>query len=124
MTYIASATAPTYTLPGLAVTGLAAPSRGATETCAWRLTLEPGHDGVAHEVDREEIFVALRGTAAATVEGVTHTVGAGDALIVPAKTVFTLANPYGEPFEAVAVLPVGGLARFPGGEPFPPPWTT
>ena len=35
---------------------------------------------------------------------------------------FDLANPYEEPFEAVAVMPVGGRATIPGEAPFVPPW--
>jgi hypothetical protein len=41
---------------------------------------------------------------------------------VPAGQTFDLANPYDEPFEAVAVMPVGGRATIPGDEPFVPPW--
>jgi len=123
MVHIKGGEAPTFTLPGLTVTGLAAPSRGASETSAWRLELAPGSDGAPHEVDREEIFVALRGAAVATVAGETHPITAGDALVVPPGTVFSLANPHDTPFEAVAALPVGGRATLPGGEPFAPPWT-
>jgi len=123
MTLIKAADAPTFSLPGLHVTGLASPSRGATETSAWRIELPPTADGTAHSVDREEIFVAVRGTALATVDGEEHTLDAGDALIVQPGTVFSLANPHDAPFEAVALQPVGGLASFPDGDPFPPPWT-
>ena len=75
-----------------------------------------------HSVDREEIFVALAGRAVATVAGREQPVEAGEALIVPAGETFDLANPHDEPFEAVAVMPVGGRATIPGGEPFVPPW--
>jgi quercetin dioxygenase-like cupin family protein len=48
---------------------------------------------------------------------------AGDTLIVPAGQVFSLSNPGPDPFTAMAVLPVGGLASMPdGGQAFPPPW--
>ncbi len=65
---------------------------------------------------------ALAGCATATVGGETLAVAAGDALIIPAGVPFSLANPYSEPFEAVAALPVGGRAAFADGEPFVPPW--
>ena len=42
--------------------------------------------------------------------------------VLPAGETFDLANPHDEPFEAVAVMPVGGRATLPGGEPFVPPW--
>jgi mannose-6-phosphate isomerase-like protein (cupin superfamily) len=123
MTLIRASTAPIFELPGLRVTGLASPSRGATTTCAWRLTIAPGTLGTPHTVTREEIFVALAGTATATIAGIDHLLGAGDALIVPAGVEFTLANPGALPFVAIAVIPVGGQAAMPDGEPFSPPWT-
>ena len=122
MPLIAKDTAPTFTIPGLTVTGLAAPSRGASETSVWRLALAPDTPGTPHSVDREEIFVALSGSAVATVAGHAHQLGAGEALIVPAGETFELANPHDEAFEAVAVMPVGGRATIPGGDPFVPPW--
>jgi quercetin dioxygenase-like cupin family protein len=127
---IPGATAPTFSLPGLVVTGLAAPSRGATETSVWHLVLEPGAPGVEHSMDREEVFVAVAGRALATVGGGEAPLAAGDALVVPAGRRFSLANPppsrfanpSAEPFRAVVALPVGGRASMPGQAPFVPPW--
>jgi len=119
---IPGATAPTFSLPGLVVTGLAAPSRGATETSVWHLVLEPGALGVEHSMDREEVFVAVAGRALATVGGGEAPLAAGDALVVPAGRRFSLANPSAEPFRAVVALPVGGRASMPGQAPFVPPW--
>jgi mannose-6-phosphate isomerase-like protein (cupin superfamily) len=119
---IPGATAPTFSLPGLVVTGLAAPSRGATETSVWHLVLEPGAPGVEHSMDREEVFVAVAGRALATVGGDEAPLAAGDALVVPAGRRFSLANPSAEPFRAVVALPVGGRASMPGQAPFVPPW--
>jgi uncharacterized RmlC-like cupin family protein len=123
MSHIDRSTAPVFALPHLHVTGLAAPSRGSTANCVWWLTLPPGAPGAAHSVDREEIFVALKGSAHAKLDGRGIDLRAGDALIVPAGREFTLENRSPEPFEAVAVLPVGGRATVSGGEPFSPPWT-
>src|SRR5574338_328934 len=104
------------------VTGLASPSRGSRETSTWRVVLDPRCTGTPHAVDREEIFVILTGTARATLDGVAHELVAGDTLIVPPHTAFSLANPSSSPCEAIAMFPVGGRARLPGGEPFVPPW--
>jgi quercetin dioxygenase-like cupin family protein len=123
MPIIRASLAPLFTVPGLTVTGLAAPSRGACETCVWRLALAAHTPGAPHSLDREEIFVALTGRAVATVGDDRLELGPGDALIVPARQAFSLANPHDEPFEALAVLPVGGLAAMPEGAPFAPPWT-
>jgi quercetin dioxygenase-like cupin family protein len=124
MPIIRADSAPRFTLPGLDVTGLAAPSRGARETCVWRLSLAPGTPGTLHTVDREEIFVALAGRAVATLGGAEHELTPGDALVVPANEPFALANPGPDPFVAMAALPVGGKAAMPTGDPFSPPWVT
>src|SRR4029453_11012556 len=83
MPVLPAATAPTFAMPGLAVTGLAAPSRGASETSVWRLTLAPGAPGSEHSVDREEVLVVLAGRAVATIDGADHPLRPGDALVVP-----------------------------------------
>ena len=122
MPHISKTDAPTFTLPGLTFTGLAAPSRGATETSVWTIEIAPETPGTPHSVDREEVFVALAGRATAMLAGREQDVAAGEALIVPAGETFALANPHGEPFRAVVALPVGGRATLPDGEPFTPPW--
>lgn len=122
MPVIAGAGAPTFTVPHVTARGLAAPSRGAKETCAWRFTVDPGAPAAPHTVDREEIFFLLAGRAVATLGGERHDLTAGDALIVPPHTPFAIANPHDEPLEMVAVLPVGGQATMPGQPPFTPPW--
>ena len=122
MPHIAKDAAPTFTIPGLTVTGFAAPSRGATETSVWMIELAPGAPATPHTMDREEVFVALAGRATATVAEREHDVSAGEALIVPAGETFALANPHGEPFRAVVALPVGGRARLADGDAFTPPW--
>ena len=119
---VRAADAPTFELPGLTVRGLAAPSRGSTETSVWSLVLAPGASGAPHRVTREEVFVAVSGCAVATLGDVRHELGAGDALVVPAGELFALANTSGEPFTAIAALPVGGQALLAGQEPFTPPW--
>jgi mannose-6-phosphate isomerase-like protein (cupin superfamily) len=113
--------APRFELAGTHVVGLAAPSRGARETCAWRLTLAPGASSPDHTLDREEVFVALAGEARATLDGESHAVREGDGLIVPAGVAFTIENSGDRPFEAIACLPVGGRATV-AGESAAPPW--
>src|SRR4051794_41261617 len=113
MPLIAAADAPTYELPGVRFTGLAAPSRGASENSVWVIAVEPGAPGAPHSVTREEIFVATHGRAELTLGGVTRALQAGDAAVVPAHAQFNLANPHDEPFQAVVVLPVGGQAVTP-----------
>jgi quercetin dioxygenase-like cupin family protein len=120
---ISGATAPIFHLSGAVFTGLAAPSRGARETSVWRVRIEPNTPAAEHSLDREEVIVAIAGRAVAQFDDEHHEVQAGDGLVVPARQRFSLANPFDAPFEAVAVLPVGGRAAMLGGEPFVPPWT-
>lgn len=122
MPIIKSSDAPVFEIPGLTVTGFAAPSRGALETSTWRLVLAPGSPGAVHSVDREEIFVVLDGTVHARLGDQSVDLTAGDTLIVPANTLFSLANTGTQPCTAIAMLPVGGRAAMPDGAPFVPPW--
>ena len=122
MPIIKASSAPSYSLPGLQVVGLAAPSRGSRETSMWRLAIAPHTPGAPHTVDREEVFVVVAGRGVATVGDDVTELEAGDALVVPPHVAFSLANPHAEPFECIAALPVGGRASFPGGAPFTPPW--
>ncbi|MFE3983021.1 cupin domain-containing protein [Nocardia tengchongensis] len=122
MPLIKSADAPTFEAPLMTAIGLAAPSRGSKENSVWRFTLTGGNPGHAHAVSREEIFVALAGTARIEMDGETHEFRAGDAVVIPAHTVFKLSVPGDEPFEAVAILPVGAYAQAPGGDRVSPPW--
>jgi quercetin dioxygenase-like cupin family protein len=121
MPFIASADAPTFDLPGVQFTGLAAPSRGSIETAVWMVELAAGAPAVPHHLTREEIFVGLEGEAIARLGGDEHRVTPGSALVVPAGVTLELSNPHARPFRAVAVLPVGGQAAL-GQELFTPPW--
>jgi quercetin dioxygenase-like cupin family protein len=122
MPLITGATAPTFTMHGATFTGLAAPSRGAKETSAWRVSVAAGTPATPHALDREELLIVLAGEGEATVGADSYRLTSGDALVVPAHTQLALANPYGEPLEMIAVLPVGAQAILPGQEPFVPPW--
>jgi len=122
MPVISGAAAPQFTLPGVTFIGLASPSRGAKENAVWRLIMAPGVAPLPHRLTREEILVATAGTAVATIAGEAHRLAAGDSIVVPAGTDFSLATPGGEAFEAVVILPVGGQAMIGDEAPFTPPW--
>jgi quercetin dioxygenase-like cupin family protein len=111
-----------YRLPGTTFTPLASPSLGSLETSVWTVEIEPGTPASPHRVSREEIFVVLDGIARLTVAGAVREVPAGAAAVVPAGTEFSFANVGDGVLRAVCVLPVGGQAQLPGGEPFTPPW--
>lgn len=122
MTIIRAAEAPTFALPGVRFFGLASPKRGARETSAWRVRLDPGTEPTIHRLTREEIFIAVSGRATVHLDGVVHELAPGDAAIVPPEIDFALGNAGEEVFEAVVIFPVGGQAMLPGSAPFTPPW--
>ena len=122
MTIVSPAEASTFDIPGVTFTGLAAPSRGARENAVWRLRMAPGTPANPHRVTREEVIVAISGNARVSIDSVDSDLLEGCAVIVPPDTEFSLFNPGDVPFEAVAVLPVGGQACIPGAPAFTPPW--
>ena len=125
MPYIPSSEAKVFKIPntGTTFTGLAAPSRGSKENAVWRVTVEPGTPARVHQLTREEILIVTTGSATASINGSVISFNAGDALVVPPFTNFSLANPHQTAFEAIVVLPVGAQAMMEGGEPFVPPWS-
>src|SRR3954454_5054062 len=110
MNLITHSDAPTFDAGGTAVIGYAAPSRGAAEVSLWQIQLAPGSTSPRHHMDREEVFLGLEGLAIADVDGIEREVGAGDCLILPAGTDFTLHVPGPHPFRAVACMPAGARA--------------
>jgi len=123
MTFISAASAPVHDFDGVTFTGLAAPSRGASENAVWRVKLPRGRlSDSAHQLSREEILVAVQGSGVATIGETEQRFSVGDTVVVPAFADFKLDNPGDMPFEAIAILPVGGRAIIPGVAPFIPPW--
>src|SRR5829696_3273712 len=115
--------APTFDAGGTTVTGYAAPSRGAAEVSLWQVELAPGSTSPLHHMDCEEVFLGLDGRAVAAIEGTEHALGAGDCLILPPGTAFTLHVPGDAPFRALACMPAGAKATMvPDGATFVPPW--
>jgi len=122
MPVIAAPPSATHELPGARFTALVGPRLGARDTSVWRVELAPRAQPTLHEVTREEVFVILAGRARVTLAGVQSEAAAGDAVLVPAGTPFTIECAGDAPLSALCCLPVGGQARLPGGEPFTPPW--
>jgi mannose-6-phosphate isomerase-like protein (cupin superfamily) len=122
MTVIAPAAAAVFEIPGARFTGLASPRRGSCETCVWHVRIEAGSEPRFHKVTREEIFVALSGSAEVHLGGQVLDLVPGGAAIIPADTEFAIANSGDVPFEAVVAFPVGGEAVVAGEAPFVPPW--
>lgn len=112
--------APTFDAGGATITGLAAPSRGATDIAAWRVEFAADHTSPTHALTREEVFVVLRGELTVAFADREERVAAGGAVIVPPHEPFSLVA-HGAPAEAICALPVGGEAII-GEDRFTPPW--
>jgi mannose-6-phosphate isomerase-like protein (cupin superfamily) len=120
MPVVSPSDAPTFDVGNAVVTGLASPSRGASDTAAWRIQFNADAPSPTHALDREEVFVILSGAVTACFTDREETAEAGGALIVPANEEFSLVA-RGTQAEAVCMLPVGGKALADGGA-FTPPW--
>jgi quercetin dioxygenase-like cupin family protein len=129
---VADVPAYTYSMPGvdsskdgpqLTVQAYAAPSKGSTQICAWRVVFAPHLPQRGGTVDHEYIAVVLSGRVEADLDGVHYALTSQDALIVPPYTSIRLANPHDEPAEMMEMVPVGTKVKFSDeGEAFVPPW--
>lgn len=115
------ADARTVEIPGIIARPVAVPSRGTSELAVWLLEVRPGTSGQPHTVDREEIFVVRSGRVTAAIDGETHPLGPGDALIVPPDTLFSVANP-GDEAAHLTVCTSKGIRATLDGQVIVPPW--
>jgi quercetin dioxygenase-like cupin family protein len=122
MHILTSQNSPVFILPGATFTGMAAPSRGAKETAAWRASIAAGSPGLTHRVTREEIFYVLSGSGIVSTGGMDHPLVPGAMLIMPPEIDFALSNPHAEALELLAITPVGGQAQVGEEAAFTPPW--
>lgn len=122
MPIITAPDGPTHQLDHACFTSLATPTRGTRETSVWRVRLEPFAPGQRHTVTREEVFVVLQGTASIDWGDTRGEARAGDAIVIPPGTWFTLSCANDNPVELLCCLPVGGQAQLPNGPTFTPPW--
>ncbi len=99
------------------------PSLGSSQLCAWRVEVAPGQRGAPHTVTHEEVFLALAGAAALTLDGERHDVRAGDVVLVPAGSTLRLDNPADEPATLWVTTSVGLTAVTEDGQRITPPWT-
>ncbi|GAB3686756.1 hypothetical protein GCM10027589_55440 [Actinocorallia lasiicapitis] len=121
MTVATLAAAKTIDNGGFTMHPLAVPSRGSTELAMWRITAEPGARSLEHSVDHEELFYVQSGSYTATIDGVPHAAGPGDALICPPHTPFFLENT-GTTEAVVVAVSTAGLLGSIGETTINPPW--
>lgn len=116
-----------HDLHGSRFTSYAAPARGSSELCAWRLEVPGGSTGVRHSVSREEVLYILSGTLRVTLgagpdQPGHEEVGAGDAIVVPAGSSLRVDNASHEPATAWVTTSVGLEAVLADGSRISPPW--
>lgn len=118
MRVITETTERTIQTPTGVMTGLAAPSQGTAELSTWRVRMTPGSNSPVHIIDREQVWMPLRGTFEFTVDGETALVGAGEALAVPsgATRQFRAGGAGTSEAEAIVCMAAGGQATVPGSD--------
>ena len=123
MNLIPSAGAAIFDVPDTQVIAYAAPSRGSTELCLWRIDMAPRSTSPLHHMDCEEVFLSLSGRAMVMTSAGERPIETGDCLVLPAQTDFSFRVVGDEPFRALACIRVGGQATMAGsGDTFVPPW--
>jgi mannose-6-phosphate isomerase-like protein (cupin superfamily) len=119
---ITSANAPRFEQDGTTAVGYASPSRGTHDLSLWRVAVAAGHSSPPHSLSHEEVFLAVAGSATATLGERRVEFTAGDCLVVPPGVAFTLtAGDQG--VEAVCAMAAAGQATIlPDGPTLTPPW--
>ncbi|HZR50214.1 MAG TPA: cupin domain-containing protein [Streptosporangiaceae bacterium] len=117
MRVITETTERTIETPTAVMAGLAAPSQGTAELCTWRVRMTSGRDSPVHVIDREQVWMPLRGAFEFTVDGETAVVGTGEALAVPsgATRQFRVSGGTSEA-EAIVCMAAGGQAAVLGSD--------
>jgi len=109
---------------GTSFTSYARPASGSRELCGWRVEIPARTKGIAHRVAREEVLYLLSGTIRVELDDDWHDAVAGDAIVVPAGTMFRVDNLADEPVTAWVTTTTGFGAVLPDGSWLTPPWTT
>lgn len=123
MTLITSADAAIFDVPDTHVIAYAAPSRGSTELCLWRIDIAPESTSPLHHMDCEEVFLCVDGRAVVATSTEERPLEAGDCLVLPAQTDFSFRVVGDKPFRALACIRAGDKATMAAsGDTFVPPW--
>ena len=74
------------TTPNASMTTLASPTQGRSDDLAmWRVEMNAGQRGPRHIFDSEQLWAASSGTVVINLDGEQLTLGAGDAIVLPAN---------------------------------------
>ncbi|KJS57254.1 cupin domain-containing protein [Streptomyces rubellomurinus] len=89
--------------PNAVMTTYASPTQGATSLALWRVEMAADRQGPLHAMDAEQIWTFLTGSATVLLGDDTHTVTAGDTLVLPAGVARRITSV--EAFTAVVAAP-------------------
>lgn len=122
MPVLRSSDATVFETHGSSFSSYAAPSRGSSQLCAWRLEVPAGTVGVAHRPTRDEVFLVLAGTLRVALGGDELDAGPGDVVVVPADSEVRV-DTLGAPASAWVTTIPGLEAVMADGSRIVPPWT-
>lgn len=73
------------TTPAASMTTLASPTQGPSDGLSmWRVEMNEGQSGPTHSFDSEQLWAAQSGALVINLDGEQLTLGAGDAIVLPA----------------------------------------
>ena len=124
MPVIRAAEAEVHEMHNARFTSYIRPGTGSAELCVWRLDVDPASEGQPHRVLREEAFVLLEGEVVLTIDGVAHSLAAGDAAVALAGSVIRVDNPGDRPAGILVTVPVGFWGELPDGTRIAPRWVS
>ncbi len=122
MPVITSSDVDVFETHGVRFSSYIRPSRGSGQLCSWRVDVPAGLKGTPHRPSREEVICCIDGELTITLDGLTHSLRAGDAAYVPAGSEICLDG--GPDGGAALTTSLAGLeATMSDGSQLRPPWT-
>lgn len=92
------------------MTTFASPTQGGAGRSVWRVDAKPGAVGPLHDFDVEQVWVWLDGGATVELGEEKYVVGAGDTVIMPARTARRVLADAGSGYTAVVTAPAEARA--------------
>lgn len=107
--------------PNAVMTTFASPGQGGSGQALWRVEMAADARGPVHEMDADQVWTVLEGSAQVAVDGEEDVLRAGDTLVVAAG-VTRQVTAGGAGLVAIVTGRGGAVASGPGRDPVVPPW--
>lgn len=109
--------------PNATMTTLASPTLGGTKNLSlWKVRMQPGASGPVHAFDTEQVWHLIDGHATIEIDGIIHTLSAGDTLLVSAMATRQVKAETAVEFIVCGTGHAQVVSGAPGGEPITPAW--